>query len=461
MTIGQRPGTDIVRLRPLLAAGADRAGRQHAEPHHLHVDLAAQDFAGQDFAVPDQPPRAVDIGFTQHGERAAAAGLAGALRTDDLLDLFRALPLPRRKESPRLRHHFETVLAQPVRKRKREIGGNQKHTAPQHRGDPAQNLKPVPAELGLGVHLDVPRSRVDRAAVFERRHDDSPACAVVEVDELVGRGKSGRVPEIGALLAGGDDQTNDFMHFSSPVFAINAIPRYFIGEYSIPAGGFQLRLREIFMNLEYFIVPAASYLIGSIPFGYLIGRLHGIDIRKVGSGNIGATNVTRSIGKIAGKICFFLDFLKGALPVVLVNMTFEENTANLALAAGLAVILGHVFPIYLRFRGGKGVATAAGVALALAPYPLLCALAVWVVTFLTSRYVSLASIVAAASLPIIAALFFGLGIGTPFPLANSTVFFFALIAFLAILRHISNIKRLLNGTENRFDSGAGKRGSGK
>lgn len=177
------------------------------------------------------------------------------------------------------------------------------------------------------------------------------------------------------------------------------------------------------MNLEYFIVPAASYLIGSIPFGYLIGRLHGIDIRKVGSGNIGATNVTRSIGRIAGKICFFLDFLKGALPVVLVNMTFEENTANLALAAGLAVILGHVFPIYLRFRGGKGVATAAGVALALAPYPLLCALAVWVVTFLTSRYVSLASIVAAASLPIIAALFFGLGIGTPFPLANSTVFF--------------------------------------
>lgn len=152
------------------------------------------------------------------------------------------------------------------------------------------------------------------------------------------------------------------------------------------------------MNLEYFIVPAASYLIGSIPFGYLIGRLHGIDIRKVGSGNIGATNVTRSIGRIAGKICFFLDFLKGALPVVLVNMTFEENTANLALAAGLAVILGHVFPIYLRFRGGKGVATAAGVALALAPYPLLCALAVWVVTFLTSRYVSLASIVAAASL---------------------------------------------------------------
>lgn len=214
------------------------------------------------------------------------------------------------------------------------------------------------------------------------------------------------------------------------------------------------------MNPEYFIVPAASYLIGSVPFGYLIGRLHGVDIRKVGSGNIGATNVTRSIGKIQGKICFLLDFIKGALPVALVNATFESDTANLALLAGLAVILGHIFPLYLRFRGGKGVATAAGVALALAPYPLLCALAVWIVTFLTSRYVSLASIVAAASLPIIAVLFLGLGLGTPFPLANSTILFFAFIAFLAILRHVSNIKRLLNGTESRFDSRAKKKERG-
>lgn len=211
------------------------------------------------------------------------------------------------------------------------------------------------------------------------------------------------------------------------------------------------------MNLEYFIVPAASYLIGAIPFGYLIGRLHGIDIRTVGSGNIGATNVTRSIGKLQGKICFFLDFLKGVLPVILVNAAFTHNTANLALLAGLAVIVGHVFPVYLKFKGGKGVATAAGVALALAPYPLLCALAVWLATFLTTRYVSLASIVAAAALPIVAALFLGLKIGTPFPLAGSTVFFFALIALMTILRHVSNIKRLLNGTESRFDSGA-KRG---
>jgi len=214
------------------------------------------------------------------------------------------------------------------------------------------------------------------------------------------------------------------------------------------------------MNPEYFIVPAASYLIGSVPFGYLIGRLHGVDIRKVGSGNIGATNVTRSIGRIQGKICFLLDFIKGALPVALVNATFENETANLALLAGLAVILGHIFPLYLRFRGGKGVATAAGVALALAPYPLLCALAVWIITFLYGRYVSLASIVAAASLPIIALLFLGLGWKTPFPLANSTILFFAFIAFLAILRHVSNIKRLLNGTESRFDSRAKKKERG-
>ena len=210
------------------------------------------------------------------------------------------------------------------------------------------------------------------------------------------------------------------------------------------------------MNLEYFIVPAAAYLIGAIPFGYLIGRLHGIDIRKVGSGNIGATNVTRTVGKVQGKICFFLDFFKGALPVALVNSVFTQDTANLALAAGLAVILGHIFPIYLKFRGGKGVATAAGVALALAPYPLLCALLVWLVTFLTTRYVSLASIVAAAALPVAAALLLGLGLPTPVPLGASTLIFFTLIALLAILRHVSNIKRLLNGTESRFGNRAEK-----
>ncbi len=207
------------------------------------------------------------------------------------------------------------------------------------------------------------------------------------------------------------------------------------------------------MNLEYCMIPALSYLIGSIPFGYLIGRLHGVDVRKVGSGNIGATNVTRTVGKVAGKVCFLLDFAKGALPVTLTHLLFEDAGAALPLAAGLAVIIGHVFPLYLKFKGGKGVATAAGVALALAPYPLLIVLGVWVLAFLYSRYVSLASIIAAAALPIMAGIFLGLGLPTPFKMHSSTVIFFAFIAILAILRHAANIKRLLAGTETKFDKG--------
>ena len=158
------------------------------------------------------------------------------------------------------------------------------------------------------------------------------------------------------------------------------------------------------MNAWHFAVPAAAYFIGAIPFGFLIGKLHGIDIRKVGSGNIGATNVTRSVGKAAGKLCFFLDFLKGILPVYLAGLLCPGEPV-VALAAGAATIAGHMFPIYLEFKGGKGVSTAAGVALALAPYPLLIAFAGWVVVFLVWRYVSLASIVAAVLLPCTAILF--------------------------------------------------------
>ncbi len=202
------------------------------------------------------------------------------------------------------------------------------------------------------------------------------------------------------------------------------------------------------MNAEFFLIPAAAYLIGSIPFGYLIGKWHGIDVRTVGSGNIGATNVTRTVGRKAGKLCFFLDFVKGALPVILAKY-FAPETPELALAAGLTTILGHIFPVYLKFKGGKGVSTAAGVALALAPYPLLTALAVWAAVFLAGRYVSLASILAAAVLPVAAWSFSHFGIGQKIPPA--TLIFFAVIAVAAILRHKENIKRLLNGTESRFE----------
>ena len=132
------------------------------------------------------------------------------------------------------------------------------------------------------------------------------------------------------------------------------------------------------MNAWHFAVPVAAYFIGAIPFGFLIGKLHGIDIRKVGSGNIGATNVTRSVGKTAGKLCFFLDFLKGILPVYLAGLLCPGEPV-VALAAGAATIAGHMFPVYLEFKGGKGVSTAAGVALALAPYPLLIAFVSWVI----------------------------------------------------------------------------------
>ena len=192
-----------------------------------------------------------------------------------------------------------------------------------------------------------------------------------------------------------------------------------------------------------------SYLIGAIPFGLLIGKLYGVDVRKEGSGNIGATNVTRTVGRTAGKICFLLDFLKGALPVVAAQLIYP-CLPWLAIGCGAAAIVGHIFPVYLKFKGGKGVSTAAGVALALAPYPLVCAAAVWAATFFIGRYVSLASILAAVSLPIFALIFRRLSLGTPTARSSQTMGFLIVAAVVAVLRHTENIKRLLNGTESRF-----------
>ena len=186
------------------------------------------------------------------------------------------------------------------------------------------------------------------------------------------------------------------------------------------------------MNAWHFAVPVAAYFIGAIPFGFLIGKLHGIDIRKVGSGNIGATNVTRSVGKTAGKLCFFLDFLKGILPVYLAGLLCPGEPV-VALAAGAATIAGHMFPVYLEFKGGKGVSTAAGVALALAPYPLLIAFVSWVIVFLVWRYVSLASIVAAVVLPCTAILLALCGIGGATATSGVTIGFFLLISLLAVI----------------------------
>lgn len=204
--------------------------------------------------------------------------------------------------------------------------------------------------------------------------------------------------------------------------------------------------------LIYFITAVSAYLIGSIPFGFIIGKSKGIDIREHGSGNIGATNVRRVIGKKYGILCFILDFLKGLVPVITVSI-FQRwqiipESASLAVAfAAFATVAGHVWTVFLKFKGGKGIATSAGAILAMAPYSIICAGLVWVVIFKLSRFVSLASIVAAITLPITAVV---LNITGTYPLSASIQWLLAVIAALAVIRHRGNIKRLLNGTENRF-----------
>src|SRR5215475_5384529 len=143
-----------------------------------------------------------------------------------------------------------------------------------------------------------------------------------------------------------------------------------------------------------------SYLVGAIPFGYLVARGRGVDILKQGSGNIGATNVGRVLGRPFGVLVFALDFAKGAVPVVLAR-NFAGDYADsswLEVGAGLAAFLGHLFPVYLGFRGGKGVATGAGVVAVLVPLPFLAALVAWILVLAGWRYVSLASVSAAVVL---------------------------------------------------------------
>ncbi|NTW06035.1 MAG: glycerol-3-phosphate 1-O-acyltransferase PlsY [Peptococcaceae bacterium] len=181
----------------------------------------------------------------------------------------------------------------------------------------------------------------------------------------------------------------------------------------------------------------SSYLIGSIPFGFILGKLKGVDVRVQGSGNIGATNVWRTIGPQYGALVLVLDALKGVAGVYLGRSTGIEG---LELVTGISAILGHAFPIFLNFRGGKVIATGLGVITALSLKVSLVAVAVFSVVFLLFGYVSLGSIAAAAAVPL-AMLFFNY---------DRQYFVFALIlSFIAIYRHIPNIKRLIRGTENR------------
>ncbi|SHK47747.1 acyl-phosphate glycerol-3-phosphate acyltransferase [Desulforamulus aeronauticus DSM 10349] len=188
------------------------------------------------------------------------------------------------------------------------------------------------------------------------------------------------------------------------------------------------------------LIIVSGYLIGSIPFGFLLARFwKGIDIRKHGSGNIGATNVWRTLGKGPGIVVLLLDALKGVTAVMLAKQLGTNDLV--VLGAALAVMAGHSFPLWLGFKGGKIIATGAGAVLAITPVPLLLALLVWATTVALSRYVSLGSILAAISLPIWVALF---------DRQPSILVFSLLAAGFAVWKHASNIKRLLNGTEFRI-----------
>ena len=219
--------------------------------------------------------------------------------------------------------------------------------------------------------------------------------------------------------------------------------------------------------ITFLICPLVAFLIGGIPFGLILTAARGIDIRTVGSGNIGATNVARALGRNWGYFCFALDVLKGALPTTTMHLLiqkFDLSDSALGMFAwvlvGCVTVLGHVFPIYLRFKGGKGVATSAGVALAIWPFftlPALLAMLVWLIVTLLSRTVSVGSLIACLAFLLCYLAGFWVfnqdrwiisawSLDIHWPL----LVFACLIPVLIILRHRANITRLLTGREHQI-----------
>ncbi len=219
------------------------------------------------------------------------------------------------------------------------------------------------------------------------------------------------------------------------------------------------------MTVVIVVIVIAAYLLGSIPFGLIVSKAHGIDIREHGSKNIGATNVWRVMGKKWGLLTFMADVLKGVAAVLLakwIAANWEIRVPQLhghervellpqdyaGIAAAMGCILGHSFPVWLRFKGGKGVATSLGVIFGMMPLVALADFVLWAIVFKLSRYVSLASIVAAAALPVFTITFIFAGW-----VEGWGYFYFAVATgLLVIRRHRENIKRLAAGTENRFSS---------
>lgn len=199
--------------------------------------------------------------------------------------------------------------------------------------------------------------------------------------------------------------------------------------------------------VRYGALLVAAYLLGSIPTGFLVARAKGIDIRTVGSGNIGATNAFRVLGKPAGIMVLAADFLKGlvacgVLPWILFHTgPYQDTRVGPEIAAGFCAILGHNYTVWLGFKGGKGVATSAGVLAALVPWALLTVLGLWILLVAMTRYVSVASVLGSASLPFATWIFY----------RNWTLTIVTgAMGVLAIYKHRGNIQRLLNGTEPRF-----------
>ena len=204
--------------------------------------------------------------------------------------------------------------------------------------------------------------------------------------------------------------------------------------------------------LALIITGFAGYLIGSIPAGYIAGRVAGIDIRTAGSGNIGATNVTRILGKGYGYPVFAVDFLKG-LAAVIISVSMGQCAQPISvpvelfgIVAAVCCVLGHSFPVWLRFKGGKGVAASAGALFGLMPRAALIAVAVWLIIFYLTRYVSVASMIAALAVPItiLSMMFLGQRGET------ALLYFSICLAAVVIIRHRSNLSRLARGTEPRF-----------
>lgn len=199
-----------------------------------------------------------------------------------------------------------------------------------------------------------------------------------------------------------------------------------------------------------------GYVSGSVPWSFLIGKAHGVDLREHGSGNLGATNVRRVLGLRWGLLSFLLDFSKGLVPVLVALAVVGETGVSGEMVAVLtagAAVSGHVWPFTMGFKGGKGVATTIGAVLALAQIPILIAAATWFVVFKLSRTVSLASLIAAAVLPISGLVMRLSGKGHP---SSIRLGLLVVLALLIIVRHRSNIGRLMRGEEHRFGRSAGK-----